>query len=222
MHMHFTEMRTAAILAAGVLAASAAVAQTPAEQTTVATNPDEIVRYSGTVVRSMPNTRPFELRLDRWSTEADRNAVVGAFKTAETPAAFAKALAEMPIIGGFRTVSGQANPIRYAEEVTTTDGTRALIVLSDRHVDYWDGGSAPDVVKEGYTLMEIRFEDDGGQGVVSHGPTKVVVDEQTDTLSIADFEAKPAQLIGVARLEKDDEFDFDRMMDDMVDAISRN
>lgn len=95
-------------------------------------------------------------------------------------------------------------------------------MLSDRQVDYWDGGSAPDVVKEGYTLMEIRFEGDGGEGVVSHGPTKVVVDEQTDTLSIADFETKPPQLIGVARLEKDDEFDLDDMMDDMVDAVSRN
>lgn len=222
MRMKLTHTGTPVLVAAGLLVASVAAAQTTADRRAASDSPTEIVRYSGTVVRSMPNTRPFELRLDRWSTEADRNAVVGAFKSAETPAAFAKALSDMPIIGGFRTISGQANPIRYAEEVTTADGTRALIVLSDRQVDYWDGGNAPDVVKGGYTLMEIRFDDDGGEGVVSHGPTKVVVDPETDTLSIADFEAKPVQLIGVARLEKDDEFDFDKMMDDMVDTISRN
>jgi hypothetical protein len=41
-------------------------------------------------------------------------------------------------------------------------------------------------------------------------------------LTIEDFEAKPAQLMGVAKLDKDDDFDFDRMMDGLVDAVSRN
>lgn len=223
MRMMSCYTRTAATLAVGVLAASVASAQTSqTDQKMMSESAGEIVRYSGTVVRSMPNTRPFELRLNRWSTEADRNAVVGAFKAADNPAAFSDALEDMPVIGGFRTVSGQANPIRYAEQVTLADGTRKLIILSDRQVDYWQGGNAPNAVMDGYTLMEIHFIDDTGEGVVSHGPTKVVVDDQTNTLAIADFDAKPAQLIGVAQLQRDDEFDLDQMMDGMVEALSGN
>lgn len=213
--------RTAAMIVAGTMSASIAMAQTTAESTAMANaTEDSIVRYTGTVVRTMPNTRPFELRLDRWSTETDRNAVVGAFKAADNPAEFADALKDMPAIGGFRTISGQANPIRYAEEVVATDGTRKLIVLSDRQVDYWQGANASDVVQNSYTVMEIRFKDGKGEGIVSHGPTEVVIDDHTQTLTIEDFSEKPAQLIGVAKLEKGEGFDLDEMMDDIIDTVS--
>lgn len=226
---------TALIAAAAVSVSALAAAQTPSSSAPESAAPpaeeaaesradaaaDEstVVRYTGSVVRSMPNTRPFELRVNQWSSEGDREAVARLFQELDDPATVAEALSKMPVIGGFRTIDGRANPIRYAEEVTAADGTRKLLILSDRRVDYWEGDNAPSAVAEGYTLMEIRFNGENGEGIATHGAEDIVVDEATSSLGISDFDEQPSELIGVTRVEAGEGFELDEMMDDVLDAV---
>jgi hypothetical protein len=159
------------------------------------------IEFIGTVVRPTFPTRPFELTLERWSTDAERQRVLAAFKQGENPTAVAEALKGLEPIGSFRTISGLGNEIRYAEQVTAPDGTRKLLLATDRQINYWEGANAPKPVTEAYTFIEVRFDEGEGQGRASHGDHDVVVDPATNKLTIENFDELQPQLLGVTQIE---------------------
>ena len=162
----------------------------------------EAVEFIGTVVRPTFPTRPFELRLDRFSNEAERNHVIAVFKQDDDPKAIAEKLKEMEAIGSFRTISGWGNEIRYAEEVTAADGTRKLLLATDRQINYWDGANAPEPVTEAFTFIEVRFKDGEGVGRTTHGDFEVIVDP-ANLPAIENFDELQPELMGVKRVEED-------------------
>jgi hypothetical protein len=140
--------------------------------------------------------------LERWSNDAEQNKVAAAFASDATPQELAKQFGEMEAIGSFRTISGQANPIRYAREYTDDAGTRHLVLLSDQQVAFWKGASAAGSLDGAYTLIEVRFGGDvEGEGKFTHEAG--AADAAGGRIRIEDYDDKVLGLIGVQKVSED-------------------
>ncbi len=188
-----------------IVAVSMATLGAQAPDTSTGVKTDEAkalpIRYEATAVRPVPPTRPVNIMLSRWSTDAERQVVAKAFKSDENEKQIADTLGKMAVVGSFRTVTGRANPIHFAKMVTATDGTKHLILATSEPVAYWAGNNPPgDMPRAAYTLIEIHFDKDGtGTGRVSYGGD-VSVSGPANVPTIEHYTSEQADLIGVKRL----------------------
>ena len=220
MHSNFPRIPSlAAVLTSASLFGSPALAQTPApdpahDQHAAAraaadSSKDEAtvpVMYTAAAVRDSNRSRPVQIMIERWSTDAEEKKVASAFTSDAEPAELARSFREMEAVGSFRTISGDANPIRYARKYADADGTNRLVLVTDNHIQFWEGASASSPGKpiDGYTVVEIRLEDEGeGEGKYSHDSAKA--DMASGRVMIEDYDEKPIGLIGVREMDANDE-----------------
>src|SRR5262245_52181255 len=105
-----------AMLAAAYMPAHAQTSQ-PASSST---QPE---KYAGTTINLNPgNGEPVSIRISRWSTDAERDKLVGLFSSKGNPG-MQEALADAPTIGYIWTSETVGYSIRYAFRQTMTDGT---------------------------------------------------------------------------------------------------
>jgi hypothetical protein len=141
------------------------------------------------------------MQIDRYTPEADRNAVVEALKHGGYPG-FLTALRKAPVVGTV-TVAGQTFDIRWAREETVPTG-RSIVLITDKPVYFVGGGSTTAKPREGYEVALLKFRlDDSGLGfegtmaaaarVKPGGPTGVQID---------DYAEKPIELQTINRAIK--------------------
>jgi hypothetical protein len=141
------------------------------------------------------------MQIDRYSPEADRNAVADALKHGGY-SGFLTALRKAPVVGTV-TVAGQAFDIRWAREQPIATG-RSIVLITDKPVYFVGGGSTTAKPREGYEVAVLQFRlDDSGLGfegtmaaaarVKPGGPTGVQID---------DYAEKPVELQSISRAIK--------------------
>jgi len=141
------------------------------------------------------------IQIDRYSPEADRNAVADALKHGGYPG-FVAALRKAPVVGTV-TVAGQTFDIRWAREQPAGTG-RSIVLITDKPVYFVGGGSTTAKPRQGYEVAVLQFRlDDSGLGfdgtmaaaarVKPGGPTGVQID---------DYAEKPIELQSVTRAIK--------------------
>jgi hypothetical protein len=141
------------------------------------------------------------MQIDRYSPEADRNAVAEALKHGGYPG-FLGALRKAPVVGTV-TVAGQTFNIRWAREQPAAKG-RSIVLITDKPVYFVGGGSTTAKPREGYEVAVLQFSlDDSGLGfdgtmaaaarVKPGGPTGVQID---------DYAEKPFELQTISRAIK--------------------
>jgi hypothetical protein len=96
-----------------------------------------------------------QIVIQRYSPDADRNAVETALKTGGY-AAFVAALRKAPEVGHIE-FGTEKFPVRYARQTDTPKG-RTIVVVTDKPVLFL-GGAAPDAKpREGYEVAIVRLE----------------------------------------------------------------
>jgi hypothetical protein len=141
------------------------------------------------------------IQIDRYSPEADRNAVADALKHGGY-SGFLTALRKAPVVGTV-TVAGQTFDIRWAREQPAAKG-RSIVLITDKPVYFVGGGSTTAKPREGYEVAVLQFSlDDSGLGfdgkmaaaarVKPGGPTGVQID---------DYAEKPIDLQTISRAIK--------------------
>jgi hypothetical protein len=102
------------------------------------------------------------MKIDRYSSDADRDAVLQGLKQGPY-SAFLEALRKAPVVGTL-TIAGQAFSIRWARQVPYENG-RTIVLVTDKPVFFVGGGSVNAKSREGFDLAIVQFRmDDGGVG----------------------------------------------------------
>jgi len=130
-----------------------------------------------------------QIRLDRYVTDHDRDAIRGALKTGGY-SGFLTTLRAAPALGQV-TLGDQTFTVRWATQEPTKNGRR-IVVITDKPVYFAGGGAANAKPREGYEVAVIRFEINNvglGKGemaaaarVKPGGDTGVIIDDYADAL----------------------------------------
>ena len=141
------------------------------------------------------------MKIDSYSSDADRDAVALALKQGGYPA-FLEALRKAPVVGTV-SIAGETFSIRWARQQPLANG-RTITLVTDKPVYFVGGGSTTAKPREGYEVAVLQFRlDDSGIGYSGTMAAAARVKPGGDTgVQIDDYAEKPIQLQSVRRAIK--------------------
>jgi hypothetical protein len=140
--------------------------------------------------------------LIRWSTDAERDAIVATMKDKGAQETFA-ALQKSPNLGYiWRSGSGLGAFVRYAYKFKAADGEH-VVVATDSDLNSWKQGPGKPAAEAAaslpFTLIEMVITPSGASAGKMSLAGKVVSDAEHKTLRLDGYAAAPAVLQGVKR-----------------------
>ncbi len=183
--------------------AAAAAAQTsgePMRMTAWAVNMSNVATGANATV---------EIRIDRWSTAAERERLIATFLD-KGQDALLRALQKAPVKGRMR-IPGWQGPdphqvrlgwdLRYAMDFPGEDGGRKIVIATDRYIGFWEARNQPRSIDYPFTFVEIHLNADGrGEGKLAVA-TKLSFDKKKNVVELENYASEPVRLQQV-RAEK--------------------
>jgi hypothetical protein len=187
-----TRRLTTAVLAAAVCVCVAGLtAQTHGvkeEFTAVAIASDEFGSGAGTVL----------IRIDRWSTEAERTRLVNILQQKGSRALLDE-LSDARPVGTIRTPDSLAYDLRYAHDTKGADGIRQIVIATDRPIGFWEAANSSRTLDYPFTVIQMQIGPGGkGNGTMSYatrirayGTVIELENFSTAPIMLTDIEVRP-------------------------------
>jgi hypothetical protein len=158
------------------------------EFTAVAIASDEFGSGAGTVL----------IRIDRWSTEAERTRLVNTLQQKGSRALLDE-LSDARPVGTIRTPDSLAYDLRYAHETKGADGIRQIVIATDRPIGFWEAANSSRTLDYPFTVIQMQIGPGGkGKGTMSYATRiraygKVIELENFSTapIMLTDIEVRP-------------------------------
>jgi hypothetical protein len=142
-------------------------------------------------------TGTLDITIEHWSTpeEAARLRDILSEKGAD---ALLEALQKMKPRAGSIQRTGQLGwDIHFAQQVVASNGSRRIIIATDRPMSFWEAANQPRSADYAFTLAEIRLGPDGkGEGKLVPA-AKIDYDKEGNTLEIENYNIEPTRLTQV-------------------------
>jgi hypothetical protein len=156
-------------------------------------------------MNSGPRTATIDIRIERWSTDAERQALLSILVEEKDKykanQALLKALQRMPKAGFIRTPDRLAWDLRYARQNPMDEGGRQIVVATDRPVGFWEARNQPRTMDYPFTLLELRLnKEDKGEGKMLAG-TQIFIDPKTKNLVLENYGQQPVRLNEIRKLK---------------------
>jgi hypothetical protein len=155
------------------------------------------------------STATIDIRIDRWSTAEERQALIGTF-LGKGQDALLRALQKVPVKGRMR-IPGYQGPdphnyrlgwdLRYAWEVPGEDGGRRIVIATDRYIGFWEARNQPRSIDYPFTFIEIRLNAEGeGEGKMAVA-TQLSFNKKKNLVELENYGTEPVRLQNV-KVEK--------------------
>ncbi len=111
-----------------------------------------------------------EIAIERWTTTEERTKLLGLVETAKYGEGGQRKLLDAlqrinPRVGYIRTPNSIGWDLRYAVENTLPDGTRQIVIATDKPVSFAAAASGGDAMDYPFTLIEMRMKpNEKGEG----------------------------------------------------------
>ena len=156
-------------------------------------------------MNSGPKTATVDIKIDRWSTDAEREPLLSILVEEKDKhranQALLKALQKMPKAGYIRTPDTLAWDLRYARQNPMEDGGRQIVVATDRPVGFWEARNQPRTMDYPFTVLEMRLnKEDKGEGKMLAG-TQLYIDKKTKNLVLENYAQQPVRLNEIHKLK---------------------
>jgi hypothetical protein len=213
-HFRFRYLGGLAILGAGLVigaplaAQQPSAAQAPAQAGTPTEEPTkkDPLRFSAFNV-SMPTGMAgvTEIAIERWTTKAERASLLALVETAKLGEGGQRKLLNAlqkvkPRTGYIRTPNSIGWDLRYAVENHMDDGTRQIVIVTDKPVSFGAAASGSDVLDYPFTLIEMRMKpNDKGEGKML-AATSISV--KNNRLELENYGQEPVRLTSITEEEK--------------------
>lgn len=134
--------------------------------------------------------------LYRWSSDAERAALINILKTEGNEQLVAD-MSQLPQVGFIMTQGTLAYALYYARENTLPDGTKQVVLATNRPISF--GGSISPGAQQKYDLgvIEMRFDKNGkGEGkIIGQGMAKI--DKDTGKIEVDNYMGQPTRLMQI-------------------------
>ena len=148
-----------------------------------------------------------EINIYRWSTDEERSEILDAIKKATADPKMnsrevAKALRGQKKAGYAFLAGKQGYPIRYARAFDMADGSRQIVLGTDRPVSFGEVYQQTQLGDFDVTLVILNLPKDGkGSGILSLG-TELKWNEEKGKLEMTNTSSQPTKLGDVRPLKK--------------------
>lgn len=140
------------------------------------------------------------ITIERWTTDAERNALVALVQTTTDKEAdqrkLLKALQDIKVRAGFlNTPNSMGWDIKYAYESTLPDGSRQIVIVTDKPVSFAMAASGR-AYDAAFSLIEIQFPKGSSKGV-GKALAQAGLSTKNGRLQIESYVNEPARLTEV-------------------------
>lgn len=138
-------------------------------------------RFTGFAINlnAGPKTAMVDLAIDRWSTDGEREQLIGIIRREKDPTStLLRALQKMPKVGFIRTATSLAWDLRYSRQAPLPEGGRQIVLATDRPIAFGEVWRSTRSMDYPFTIIEIRLDkNDRGEGKILAG-TKIYIDKR--------------------------------------------
>jgi hypothetical protein len=149
-------------------------------------------------MNSGPSTATVDIAIDRWSTDAERDKLLGIINEGKDVNRMNQDLLRevqrMPKAGYLRLPQTLGWDIHYARQHPNDDGGRTIVVATDRPVGFAEARNQPRSMDYPFTIIEMRLDKENkGQGKLIYG-TKLYIDKKSKNLVLENYAQQPVRL----------------------------
>ena len=147
-----------AVVLAAALAPLAATPRAAAQDQPVSSSPrDAPARYTALAVRTVgvTGTVPVEIRIDRWTTDAEYDRVLVELMESGQDAML-EAMRKIPDAGRLSTPGSVGLPLEYARR-SRTSGTEQVTILTERNVGFLEASQQPPSTNYRFLVIELNI-----------------------------------------------------------------
>jgi hypothetical protein len=205
-------IRNVAVLGAALILAIPLAAQKPAQTAGTAGTPTENptkedpIRFSAfNVSMDTGMAGVTEITIERWTTAAERTALLGLVETAKLGEGGQHKLLDAlqkikPRTGFIRTPNSIGWDLRYAVENKMDDGTRQIVIATDKPVSFGAAASGSEAMDYPFTLIEMRMKpDEKGEGKMLSATS---ITTKNGRLELENYGNEPVRLTSITESEK--------------------
>jgi len=139
-------------------------------------------------------TNTIDIVIERWSTPEEIERLRGILIEQAGDRLLAALQKIRPRCGYTRTSNSLGWDLQFARETQLEDGTRRIVVATDRPISMWEARNSPRSREYEFSLAEIRLGPDGkGQGKAIT-MAKLAFDKEKNTLEIENYQREPVRL----------------------------
>jgi hypothetical protein len=155
-------------------------------------------------MNSGPRTAVVDFVIERWSTDAEREQLLGILVEEKDPyranQQLLKALQKMPKAGYVRTPQTLAWDLRYAHQSPLEDGGRRIVLGTDRPIGFREARNQPRSMDYPFTIVEVQLDkNDKGVGKILAG-TKLFIDKNNH-LVLENYGQQPVRFNEIRKLK---------------------
>jgi len=141
-----------------------------------------------------------EITIDRWSTQAEREQLVGALLQ-KGPDELLDQMQHIRPVGRIRTPDSIGYDLRFAQQTPLPDGGRSIVIATDRPIGFWEATVRPRTFDYPFTVIQMRIPAEGaGSGTMSYA-TRVVAHD--NVIELEDYASKPIMLNEIRSEDKE-------------------
>lgn len=170
--MFSSRRRVAAVLAAVTAVTVAAAMPAPAQEPEAAHVPTkkDPIRFRAFAVNMQAGmSGVVDIVIERWTTDAEREALLAQVATATEGEAGQNGLVRAlqaiePRTGFIKTANSLGWDLRYAWEKQLPDGTRQVVIATDKPISFFAASRSTRSLDYPFSLLDLRFPPGGGKG----------------------------------------------------------
>jgi hypothetical protein len=176
-----------AVIASAIPAASQDAKPKPVRMTAFAIN-----------LGSGPNAGTLDIVLERLSSDDERANLIAAFNEKGQDLLLKELQKIKPRVGYIRTPNSLGYDLQYAYLTQNADGTRRVVIATDRWIGYWEASRQARTMDYPFTLIEIRLDQEGkGEGRMAVG-VQITKSKDGKTVELENYGISPVALKNVS------------------------
>ena len=155
-------------------------------------------------MNSGPKTATVDIKIDRWSTDAEREQLLSILleEKDQYPGESGAAQGHPEAAEGrLPSHAGDSRwDLHYARQNPMEDGGRQIVVATDRPVGFREARNQPRTMDYPFTVIEMRLnKEDKGEGKMLAG-TKIYIDPKTKNLVLENYAQQPVRLNEIRKI----------------------
>ncbi len=146
-----------------------------------------------------PSTAQLAIRIERWSTDEERDALLAIVKKQESNVAsmnqeLLRALQRLPRVGHIRESTTLAWDLRFARQAPLEEGGRRIVLATDRPMPHWEVRERPRSFDYPFSVIEMHLDKENrGEGKLLMD-TRIFIEPRTNDLVLEHYDIQPVRL----------------------------
>ena len=150
-----------------------------------------------------PTTAQLTIRIERWSTDAERDQLLAIVKKGDNVtrmnSELLSAMQRLPRVGFIRGAQTLAWDLRFARQAPLDEGGRRIVIGTDRRMPFWEVRNRPRSFDYPFTIIQMQLDKDNqGEGKLL-ADTRIFIDPRTNDLVMEHFDLQPVRLNQIRR-----------------------